>query len=61
VELFLLKFYMMQKYQRVYLILVNGMGPIVGAALSEHPDIDMMHFTGSREQVLQLQLHPLQL
>ena len=27
--------------------LVNGMGPIVGAALSEHPDIDMMHFTGS--------------
>ncbi|MEC7912477.1 MAG: aldehyde dehydrogenase family protein [Pseudomonadota bacterium] len=27
--------------------LVNGVGPIVGAALSEHPDIDMMHFTGS--------------
>ena len=27
--------------------LVNGMGPIVGAALSEHQDIDMMHFTGS--------------
>ncbi len=27
--------------------LVNGMGPIVGAALSEHKDIDMMHFTGS--------------
>ena len=27
--------------------LVNGMGPIVGAALSEHEDIDMMHFTGS--------------
>ena len=27
--------------------LVNGMGPIVGAALSEHRDIDMMHFTGS--------------
>ena len=23
------------------------MGPIVGAALSEHPNIDMMHFTGS--------------
>ena len=23
------------------------MGPIVGAALSEHSDIDMMHFTGS--------------
>jgi aldehyde dehydrogenase (NAD+) len=27
--------------------MVNGYGPIVGAALSEHPDIDMMHFTGS--------------
>jgi len=27
--------------------LVNGMGPTVGAALSEHKDIDMMHFTGS--------------
>ncbi|MBD62896.1 MAG: aldehyde dehydrogenase family protein [Gammaproteobacteria bacterium] len=27
--------------------LVNGMGPIAGAALSEHKDIDMMHFTGS--------------
>ena len=27
--------------------LVNGVGPIVGAALSEHPNIDMMHFTGS--------------
>ena len=27
--------------------LVNGMGPIAGAALSEHQDIDMMHFTGS--------------
>ena len=27
--------------------LVNGMGPVVGAALSEHQDIDMMHFTGS--------------
>jgi aldehyde dehydrogenase (NAD+) len=27
--------------------LVNGLGPIVGAALSEHKDIDMMHFTGS--------------
>jgi aldehyde dehydrogenase (NAD+) len=27
--------------------LVNGMGPIVGAALSEHKNIDMMHFTGS--------------
>ena len=26
--------------------LVNGMGPIVGAALSEHKDIDMIHFTG---------------
>ncbi|MDA9802494.1 aldehyde dehydrogenase family protein [Gammaproteobacteria bacterium] len=27
--------------------LVNGLGPIVGAALSEHKDVDMMHFTGS--------------
>ena len=27
--------------------LVNGMGPVVGAALSAHKDIDMMHFTGS--------------
>ncbi len=27
--------------------LVHGYGPIVGAALSEHDDVDMMHFTGS--------------
>ena len=27
--------------------LVNGYGPIVGAALSEHEDVDMMSFTGS--------------
>ena len=27
--------------------LVHGHGPVVGAALSEHPDVDMMHFTGS--------------
>ncbi len=27
--------------------LVNGMGPVVGAALSAHKDTDMMHFTGS--------------
>ena len=27
--------------------LVNGMGPIVGEAMSAHPDIDMMSFTGS--------------
>ncbi len=27
--------------------LVNGMGPVVGASMSEHKDIDMMHFTGS--------------
>ena len=26
---------------------VNGYGPIVGAALSEHPDVAMMSFTGS--------------
>ena len=28
---------------------VNGYGPIVGAALSEHPDVAMMSFTGSTE------------
>ena len=27
--------------------LVNGDGPIVGEAMSQHPDIDMMSFTGS--------------
>jgi aldehyde dehydrogenase (NAD+) len=27
--------------------LINGLGPEVGAAMSEHPDIDMMSFTGS--------------
>ncbi len=27
--------------------LVNGLGPIVGEAMSSHPDIDMMSFTGS--------------
>ena len=27
--------------------LVNGDGPTVGAALSSHPDVDMMSFTGS--------------
>src|ERR1700742_375894 len=27
--------------------LVNGDGPGVGAALSAHPDVDMMSFTGS--------------
>ena len=27
--------------------LVNGMGPVVGAALSSHPDVDMVSFTGS--------------
>ena len=27
--------------------LVNGVGPIVGAALSRHPDVQMMSFTGS--------------
>ncbi len=29
--------------------LVNGDGPTVGAALSEHPDVDMVSFTGSTE------------
>ncbi|SLN31910.1 3-succinoylsemialdehyde-pyridine dehydrogenase [Roseivivax jejudonensis] len=27
--------------------LVNGSGPVAGAALSRHPDVDMMSFTGS--------------
>ncbi|HEY5774655.1 MAG TPA: aldehyde dehydrogenase family protein, partial [Xanthomonadales bacterium] len=27
--------------------LVNGEGPVVGAALSRHPDVDMISFTGS--------------
>jgi aldehyde dehydrogenase (NAD+) len=27
--------------------MVNGDGPTVGAALSKHPDVDMMSFTGS--------------
>ena len=27
--------------------LVNGLGPEVGEAMSSHPDIDMMSFTGS--------------
>ncbi|KAA1194103.1 aldehyde dehydrogenase family protein [Pseudohalioglobus sediminis] len=27
--------------------MVNGDGPVVGAALSRHPDVDMMSFTGS--------------
>ena len=27
--------------------LINGEGPVVGAALSKHPDIQMMSFTGS--------------
>ena len=27
--------------------LVNGTGPVVGEAISAHPDIDMVSFTGS--------------
>ncbi|HCM06995.1 MAG TPA: aldehyde dehydrogenase family protein, partial [Alphaproteobacteria bacterium] len=27
--------------------LINGEGPVVGAAMSRHPDIQMMSFTGS--------------
>jgi aldehyde dehydrogenase (NAD+) len=27
--------------------LVNGLGPVVGARLSEHPEVDMVSFTGS--------------
>ena len=33
--------------QKAYLILVNGYGPIVGAALSESSDVDMISITGS--------------
>ena len=29
--------------------MVNGYGPIVGAALSDHRDVAMMSFTGSTE------------
>ena len=28
--------------------LINGIGPVVGEAMSAHPDIDMMSFTGSK-------------
>ena len=31
--------------------LINGMGPVVGEAMSAHPDIDMMSFTGSTRGV----------
>jgi len=34
--------------------LVNGDGPTVGAALSAHPDIDMMSFTGSTRAGIQV-------
>ncbi len=34
--------------------LVNGDGPTVGAALSSHPDIDMMSFTGSTRAGIQV-------
>ena len=27
--------------------MVNGDGPVVGTALSKHPEVDMMSFTGS--------------
>ena len=41
--------------------LVNGMGPVVGASMSEHKDIDMMHFTGStRVELLLLKHQPQQ-
>ena len=34
--------------------LVNGDGPTVGAALSSHPDIDMVSFTGSTQAGIQV-------
>ena len=34
--------------------LVNGDGPTVGAAMSAHPDIDMMSFTGSTRAGIQV-------
>jgi aldehyde dehydrogenase (NAD+) len=34
--------------------LVNGDGPVVGNALSSHPDIDMMSFTGSTRAGIQV-------
>jgi len=34
--------------------LVNGDGPVVGAALSAHPDIDMVSFTGSTRAGVQV-------
>ncbi len=34
--------------------LVNGDGPTVGAALSSHPDVDMMSFTGSTRAGIQV-------
>src|SRR5215467_9170519 len=35
--------------------LLNGLGPEVGAAMSEHPDIDMISFTGSTRDGADLQ------
>lgn len=34
--------------------LVNGLGPTVGAAISSHPDIDMVSFTGSTRAGVQV-------
>jgi len=34
--------------------MVHGEGPVVGAALSAHPDIDMMSFTGSTRAGIQV-------
>lgn len=34
--------------------MVNGEGPVVGAAMSAHPDIDMMSFTGSTRAGVQV-------
>ena len=35
--------------------LVNGLGPVVGEAMSNHVGIDMMSFTGSTREGLLLQ------
>ena len=34
-------------YQKVFLILVNGDGAVAGNALTSHPDVNMVSFTGS--------------
>ena len=43
----MLKYYIKQAYLLECLIWVNGDGPTVGAAMSSHPHVDMVSFTGS--------------